>query len=501
MDANDVKTIKEVTSNSFKKHLSEIFQTILPLCSQLCEGLTVTMAGAAKVFDKVPTYRLDPGLAKVKPKAFQQQVVASTVIATLANWSFSILLEQLVFPTYDKIALEVEEVLAAQTLRHQSEIDLLTDQLTKTGMAQTPKDHADLPDLDMDVDLLHQSTSSKANPPHTSSETSNNSWKQVLTKNQKKKLKKQEKRVKKAKFLQEAASLNSSTASPDSTLDSQKLILSQLQTQPSASAKRSEKSDDKIASLITKKRKNESSTGDNNLIITGYQPEENDKNLTLELVVYDIPAKWTNYQLLSELNKWEKVVSAYNNGDWTVSLSSLPVRWFPAAWSLSERKQREKFQAAITNIPANMTIESLFPEGTSGPFINKSNLQSFKIIQEQDGTRTLIGYFATWDALSRRRQPKATGSGSNFSPHKKAGSSSALIGSNRMPLGSRKSRNYNNHENNTNSLNLMQSQKLAGRSTSSNTNKRSRKSGNGHPGNLNKVKIKLLLEQLISLCC
>ncbi|GES76768.1 hypothetical protein RCL_jg17396.t1 [Rhizophagus clarus] len=352
MDANDVKTIKEVTSNSFKKHLSEIFQTILPLCSQLCEGLTVTMAGAAKVFDKVPTYRLDPGLAKVKPKAFQQQVVASTVIATLANWSFSILLEQLVFPTYDKIALEVEEVLAAQTLRHQSEIDLLTDQLTKTGMAQTPKDHADLPDLDMDVDLLHQSTSSKANPPHTSSETSNNSWKQ------------------------EAASLNSSTASPDSTLDSQKLILSQLQTQPSASAKRSEKSDDKIASLITKKRKNES---------------------------------------------------------------------------------------------------------TSGPFINKSNLQSFKIIQEQDGTRTLIGYFATWDALSRRRQPKATGSGSNFSPHKKAGSSSALIGSNRMPLGSRKSRNYNNHENNTNSLNLMQSQKLAGRSTSSNTNKRSRKSGNGHP--------------------
>ncbi|GBB99374.1 hypothetical protein RclHR1_00350030 [Rhizophagus clarus] len=250
----------------------------------------------------------------------------------MTHWSSSLLLEQLVFPTYDKIA----------------------------RTAQTPEDHADLPDLDMEMDPSHQSTSSTADPPPSSSETSTNSWKLVLTKNQKKKLKKQEKRAEKAKFLQEAASLNSSTASPDSTLDSQKPILSQLLPQPSASAKRSNKSDDKIASLTTKKRKNESSTGDNNLIITGYQPEENDKNLTLDLVVYDIPAKWTNYQLLSELNKWGKVVSistrvqkkyqtardrltpnhnclkTYNNGDWTVSLSSLPVRWFPAAWSLSE---------------------------------------------------------------------------------------------------------------------------------------------------------------------
>ncbi|GBB99375.1 hypothetical protein RclHR1_00350031 [Rhizophagus clarus] len=174
-----------------------------------------------------------------------------------------------------------------------------------------------------------------------------------------------------------------------------------------------------------------------------------------------------------------------------------------------------------------MTMESLFPEGTSGSFINESNLQSFKIIQEQDGTRTLIGYFATWDALSRRlaenqmwkqsdlawckhstpsfrsskRQPKATGSGSNSSFYKKAGSSPVITGSNRTPLRSRKSRNNNNHENNTNSLNLTQSQKPSRRSTSSNTNKGPRKSGNEHLDNLNKVKIKHLLKQLISLCC
>ncbi|GBB98302.1 hypothetical protein RclHR1_31960001 [Rhizophagus clarus] len=331
MDAETLKTIKEATSNSFRRSLIDIFQSILPLCPQLCEGLMVTTPGAAELFNKVPQYRLDPGLLTVKPKASQQQV--------------------LVFSTYDKIAREVDIILEQQILRHQSDIDLLTDQLTHyTGMANTPNDQADLSDLDMETDQMHQSTSSTADPPPFSSEISTNSWKPVLTKNQKKKLKKQEKRAEKAKFLQEAALLNSSTASPDSTLDSQKPILSQSPPQPSALNKRSDKSDDKTATLTTKKRKNESSTGDNNFIITGYQPEENDKNLTLDLVIYDISAKWTNYQLLSELNKWGKVVSvstrvqkkyqtarvrltpnhnclkAYNSGDWTVSLGSLPVR-------------------------------------------------------------------------------------------------------------------------------------------------------------------------------
>ncbi|GBC06879.1 hypothetical protein RclHR1_07110004 [Rhizophagus clarus] len=175
MDANTLKTIKEATANSFKKNLVDIFQTILPLCPQLCEGLTVTTAEAAEVFDKVPNYRLDPGLATVKPKTSQQQVVAFTVIVTLTLWSFSILLEQLVFSTYDKIAHKVDEIFVAQTLRHQSEIDLITDQLTNTGTANMPNDHADLPDLEMDMDQSHQSTSSIADPSPSSSNTNTNS--------------------------------------------------------------------------------------------------------------------------------------------------------------------------------------------------------------------------------------------------------------------------------------------------------------------------------------
>ncbi|GBC06880.1 hypothetical protein RclHR1_07110005 [Rhizophagus clarus] len=186
-----------------------------------------------------------------------------------------------------------------------------------------------------------------------------------------------------------------------------------------------------------------------------------------------------------------------------------------------------RFLSALFPYDGSQQLGLFQNESTSGPFINESNLQSFKLVREQDGTRILIGYFATWDALSRRlaktqmwkqtelawckhstpsfrsprRQPKATGSGSNSFSHKKAGSSPVVTRSNRMLLGSRKSHNNNNQGNNTNPLNPAQSQKSSGRSTSSNTNKRSRKSGNGQLSNLNKVEIKHLLEQLISLCC
>ncbi|GES78039.1 hypothetical protein RCL_jg29536.t1 [Rhizophagus clarus] len=177
MDAQILKTIKEATANSFKTSLADFCRSILPLCPQLCEGLTVTTAGAAELFDKVPQYQLDPGLQKVKPKASQQQVVALTVIATIAHWSSAILLEQLVFPTYDKIAREVDELLERQALGFQSDIDMLTNQLTNTGMALTPEYHADLPDLAMEMDPSHQSTSSTVDPPPASSETSTNSWK------------------------------------------------------------------------------------------------------------------------------------------------------------------------------------------------------------------------------------------------------------------------------------------------------------------------------------
>ncbi|GBB86939.1 hypothetical protein RclHR1_01340006 [Rhizophagus clarus] len=65
-------------------------------------------------------------------------------------------------------------------------------------------------------------------------------------------------------------------------------------------------------------------------------------------------------------------LKCYNGGDWTVNLEGIPVRWFPASWNLSERKQRE------------------------------NGIKAFKIVKEVDGSRKLIGYFDTWDRVSTR---------------------------------------------------------------------------------------------------
>ncbi|GBC08676.1 hypothetical protein RclHR1_00830027 [Rhizophagus clarus] len=141
MDAETLKTLKEVIANSFKKNLIDFFQTTLPLLPQLCEGITVTTPAAAKLFNKVPQFRLDPGLLK------------------------------LVFPTYDKIAREMDVILKQQALGFQSEID----QLINKGKAKMSNEHADLPDLEMNVNHSHQSTLSIADtlpPPSDTTTTS-----------------------------------------------------------------------------------------------------------------------------------------------------------------------------------------------------------------------------------------------------------------------------------------------------------------------------------------
>ncbi|GBB83862.1 hypothetical protein RclHR1_10510003 [Rhizophagus clarus] len=110
--------------------------------------------------------------------------------------------------------------------------------------------------------------------------------------------------------LPEENSSSSSTASPDSTLVSQsQQPTGLLISNPNTFLAHSFLSDDKEKTLANKKYKLEEGYSENNLIITGYQPVHEEKQLMLNLVVYNIPAKWTNYKLLAELNKWGKVVS------------------------------------------------------------------------------------------------------------------------------------------------------------------------------------------------
>ncbi|GBB91314.1 hypothetical protein RclHR1_18500003 [Rhizophagus clarus] len=209
--------------------------------------------------------------------------------------------------------------------------------------------------------------------------------------------------------------LNKSTLSPPSTPYKQQLKRdSKPQSTPIDNGKK------------LKQKETDNNLKNGNVIITRYISQDQEQAQLLDLVVYDILAKWDNYTLLANLGRWGKVISVstrvhkkylsarvrlipdhkclkcYNGGDWTVNLGGIPIRWFPASWNLSERKQREKFQAVVYNLPDDMTDASLFPNGRPHKFLLDSGIKSFKIVKEVDGSRKLIGYFDTWDHVSTR---------------------------------------------------------------------------------------------------
>ncbi|PKC56876.1 hypothetical protein RhiirA1_446392 [Rhizophagus irregularis] len=80
---------------------------------------------------------------------------------------------------------------------------------------------------------------------------------------------------------------------------------------------------------------------------------------------------------------------------WITDLEGIPVRWFPASWTLRERKQREKFQAVIHDIPEEMTMATLWSDRKPQLFLQICSASAFKIIQTSKGKRKLVGYFWT----------------------------------------------------------------------------------------------------------
>ncbi|CAB4434462.1 unnamed protein product [Rhizophagus irregularis] len=89
------------------------------------------------------------------------------------------------------------------------------------------------------------------------------------------------------------------------------------------------------------------------------------------------------------------------NKYWTTDLGGIPVRWFPASWTLRERKQREKFQAVIHDIPEDMTMATLWADRKPCNFLMTCGASSFKIIQTSKGRRKLVGYFENWETTLR----------------------------------------------------------------------------------------------------
>ena len=105
-------------------------------------------------------------------------------------------------------------------------------------------------------------------------------------------------------------------------------------------------------------------------ILTGFKEANDQREQVRDIIVYDIPYTWDVEKILGELTLWDHtiklsvkrqhkyqtlrvkiVLNSFTlpqfNKFWTTDLGGIPVRWFPASWTLRERKQREKFQAVI----------------------------------------------------------------------------------------------------------------------------------------------------------
>ncbi|GBC48951.2 hypothetical protein GLOIN_2v1871772 [Rhizophagus irregularis DAOM 181602=DAOM 197198] len=159
-------------------------------------------------------------------------------------------------------------------------------------------------------------------------------------------------------------------------------------------------------------------------ILTGYEAVGEEQERIRDIIVYDIPYTWNLQKIIAELKFWGNAIKCsvkrqhkYQtlrvkialssfalpqfNKYWTTDLGGIPVRWFPASWTLRERKQREKFQAVIHDIPEDMTMATLWMDRKPCEFLMKCGASSFKIIQTSKGRRKLVAYFENWKTTLR----------------------------------------------------------------------------------------------------
>ncbi|GET01512.1 hypothetical protein GLOIN_2v1662849 [Rhizophagus clarus] len=115
-------------------------------------------------------------------------------------------------------------------------------------------------------------------------------------------------------------------------------------------------------------------------VITGYQAPSGCQ-FVRDILIYDVPAKWDNYELLSHLSTW-----------------GIPTRWFLVAWNLAERKERQRFQAVIYDLPESINT-ALLTAPQHLTFFSELNIKIFKEIKFPDGSCKIVGYFETWEHL------------------------------------------------------------------------------------------------------
>ncbi|GBB94431.1 hypothetical protein RclHR1_23530001 [Rhizophagus clarus] len=84
---------------------------------------------------------------------------------------------------------------------------------------------------------------------------------------------------------------------------------------------------------------------------------------------------------------------------WIAPLGPVVVCWFPAFWSLKERKERERFQAVVQRPPDSFTADTLAVKEHLTNFINPLHIKAFKEVKNPDGTCKMIAYFKSWEDL------------------------------------------------------------------------------------------------------
>ncbi|CAB4411342.1 unnamed protein product [Rhizophagus irregularis] len=118
-------------------------------------------------------------------------------------------------------------------------------------------------------------------------------------------------------------------------------------------------------------------------ILTGYEAVNRSVSESHNIIVYDIPYTWDLPKILAELKTLGNTIkcSVKCQHNLATDLGGIPVKWFPASWTLRERKQREKFQAVIHDIPEDMMMATLWMDRKPIPFLMQCSASAFKIIQ------------------------------------------------------------------------------------------------------------------------
>jgi len=143
-----------------------------------------------------------------------------------------------------------------------------------------------------------------------------------------------------------------------------------------------------------------------------------------EILLYDIPTSWTIKKVLQELTLWEKVISLSSKSQhkyrtirikielstfklaewnrsnpsvWQTDLGGIAVRWFPASWTLEERKAREIHQASVV-LADEQRLEDFWDGTKFNPFLTEYGIKSLKIVKLSDGTRKMLAFFETNEA-------------------------------------------------------------------------------------------------------